>query len=192
MFHFAIWLAVWSVQGPGLVLHYITIPGVFFHELAHQLMCYLLGHRVLEVRYLEFNSGGGRSGCVIHRGPPYGWHNFLIGMAPLFLSGLIWSGTLAYAWWLFRGNSGSALWQIVILGICAWVAISATYSGLPSDRDLENLYDTQMTVWNFPLRLITWPFYLLGYTERFCVMGWTPWRVAVIAGTVYAIISIWF
>lgn len=192
MFRWAIWLAIWTVQGPGLVLHYITIPGVFFHELAHQLMCYCLGHRVLEVSYLRFNSGGSGSGYVIHEGPPYGWHRFLIGMAPLFLAGLIWSGTLTYAWWLFRDASGTPLWQWAILGICSWMAISATYAGVPSDRDLENLYDTRMTLWDFPLRLITWPFYLLGFTERFCIMGWTLWRIMVVVGTVYAIFRIWF
>ena len=40
------------IQTAGLVMHFITIPGSFFHELAHQLACYLVGHQVLEVRYI--------------------------------------------------------------------------------------------------------------------------------------------
>ncbi len=40
---------VWAA---GRLMHFITIPGSFFHEVAHQLACCAVGHRVLEVRYI--------------------------------------------------------------------------------------------------------------------------------------------
>lgn len=69
---------IWTA---GLVMHFITIPGSFFHELAHQLACYLVGHRVLEVRYMVRDNPT-LAGYVLHEGPPGVARHLFIGIAP--------------------------------------------------------------------------------------------------------------
>ena len=58
------------VRTAGLAMHIITIPGSFFHELAHQLACYMVGHKVLEVRYIVRTArlSPGMCGIGGHRG----------------------------------------------------------------------------------------------------------------------------
>ena len=85
--HTVIWTA-------GLVMHYVTIPGSFFHELAHQLACYLVGHRVLEVRYIVRDNPA-YAGYVLHQGPPGVARHLLIGIAPLLMGIAIWAATLS-------------------------------------------------------------------------------------------------
>ena len=87
------------IQTAGLVMHFITIPGSFFHELAHQLACYLVGHRVLEVRYIVRDNPA-YAGYVLHQGPPGVARHLFIGIAPLLMGFAIWAVTLGLGWFL--------------------------------------------------------------------------------------------
>ena len=80
------------VRTTGLAMHIITIPGSFFHELAHQLACYIVGHKVLEVRYIVRDSPT-FAGYVRHQGPPGAARHLLIGIAPLLMGAAIWGGS---------------------------------------------------------------------------------------------------
>ena len=89
------------IWGTGLAMHIITIPGTFFHELAHQLACYLVGHRVLAVKYLELNDPV-FAGYVLHEGKPGVARHLIIGSAPLLMGLGIWSSALTLGWYAAR------------------------------------------------------------------------------------------
>ena len=75
----------------ALIMRWLTWPGSFFHELAHQLACYVAGHEVLEVRYIIRNDPNNVAGYVRHRGPPGVGRELFIGIAPLFLGFMVWA-----------------------------------------------------------------------------------------------------
>ena len=173
---------IWTT---GLVMHVITIPGTFFHELAHQLACYLVGHRVLEVKYLVLDDPV-FAGYVVHQGPPGPVRHLVIGAAPLFMGFVIWVGTLALGWlWLQDGNA--ALWQVGALLILAWCTAAATYHCLPSPLDMEGVFRQPFTLLTVPCYLIAAPLWLLAQNYRISLWGWTLWRVVVVIGTAYTI-----
>ena len=124
-FLFIYWL-ISLIRSAGLVMHFITIPGSFFHELAHQLACYLVGHRVLEVRYMVRDDPT-LAGYVLHEGPPGVARHLFIGIAPLLMGFIIWAITLST--WLRDGQI--ALWQAPILIVAAWITAAATHYPAP-------------------------------------------------------------
>ncbi len=166
-------------------MHYITIPGSFFHELAHQLACYLVGHRVLEVRYIVRDNPA-FAGYVLHQGPPGVGRHLLIGIAPLLMGFAIWAFTLGLGWlWLNDGRT--ALWQVGVLGVAAWATAAATYAALPSPLDMEGVFKQPFSILTIPCYLIAGPVWLIAHDYKFHLWGWTVWRVLVVMGTAYAI-----
>ena len=173
---------IWTT---GLVMHYITIPGSFFHELAHQLACYLVGHRVLEVRYMVRDNPA-FAGYVLHQGPPGVARHLFIGIAPLLMGFAVWALTLGLGWlWLNDGRI--ALWQVGILGVLAWATAAATYAALPSPLDMEGVFKQPFSLLTIPCYLIAGPVWLIAHDYKVHLWGWTLWRVLVVAGTAYAV-----
>ncbi|MEH7014271.1 hypothetical protein V7087_26255 [Neobacillus niacini] len=62
--------------------------GTPIHELGHLLQCYIWGHRVTRVKFLQLNSPSGVLGYVEHQYNPGNIYqqigNFFIGMGPIF------------------------------------------------------------------------------------------------------------
>ena len=173
---------IWTA---GLVMHYVTIPGSFFHELAHQLACYLVGHRVLEVRYIVRDNPA-YAGYVLHQGPPGVARHLLIGIAPLLMGIAIWGVTLSLGWlWLRDGQI--AFWQVGILVVAAWATAAATYAALPSPLDMEGVFQQPFSLLTIPCYLIAGPVWLIAHDYKLHLWGWTLWRVLVVIGTAYAI-----
>ena len=172
------------IQTAGLVMHFITIPGSFFHELAHQLACYLVGHQVLEVRYIVRDNPA-YAGYVLHQGPPGVARHLLIGIAPLVMGFAIWTVTLGLGWfWLRDGQI--ALWQAGILLVAAWMTAAATYAALPSTPDMASVFQQPFSLLTIPCYLIAGPVWLIAHDYKMHLWGWTLWRVLVVAGTAYA------
>ena len=174
----AIWMA-------GVAMHFITIPGSFFHELAHQLACYMVGHRVLEVRYIVRDDPT-FAGYVLHQGPPGVARHLFIGIAPLLMGFAIWAGALAMGWFFLRDGQ-IAIWQVAVLLAIAWTTAAATYHAVPSPLDMEGVFEQPFTILSIPCYLVAVPVWLLAHNYRFHLWGWTLWRVLVVTGTGYVI-----
>lgn len=173
---------VWTA---GYVMHYITIPGSFFHELAHQLACYLVGHKVLEVRYMVRDDPT-LAGYVLHQGPPGVGRHLLIGIAPLIMGFFIWAVTLGLGWY-FLHDGRIAIWQAVLLLAMAWATAAATYHAVPSPLDMENVFKQPFSLLTIPCYAIAGPVWLFAHTYKFHLWGWTVWRILVVIGTIYVI-----
>ena len=173
------------IQTAGLVMHFITIPGSIFHELAHQLACYLVGHQVLEVRYIVRDNPA-YAGYVLHQGRPGVARHLFIGIAPLLMGFAIWAVTLGLGWfWLSDGQI--ALWQVGVLMVAAWMTAAATYAALPSPLDMEGVFQQPFSLLTIPCYLIAGPVWLIAHDYKLHLWGWTLWRVLVVAGTAYAV-----
>ncbi len=168
-----------------MVMHYITIPGSFFHELAHQLACYLVGHRVLEVRYIVRDNPA-YAGYVLHQGPQGVARHLFIGIAPLLMGFAIWAGALTLGWYFFKDGQ-IALWQVGVLVLAAWMTAAATYAALPNPVDMEGVFQQPFSILTIPCYLIAGPVWLIAHDYRLNLWGWTLWRVLVVIGTAYAI-----
>ena len=173
------------VRAAGLAMHIITIPGSFFHELAHQLACYIVGHKVLEVRYIVRDSPT-FAGYVQHQGPPGAARHLLIGIAPLLMGAAIWGGSLALGQYLL-GDGYVGPWEAALLLAAAWITANATYHALPSPQDMENVFRQPFGVFSIPCWLLAAPVWVLAQNYRVHLWGWTPWRILVVVGTGYAI-----
>lgn len=167
------------------MMHYITIPGSFFHELAHQLACYMVGHRVLEVRYMVRDNPA-FAGYVLHQGPPGVARHLFIGIAPLLMGFAIWAGALSLGWYFFR-DGDAAIWQVAVLLLAAWATAAATYAALPSPLDMEGVFRQPFSVLTIPCYLIATPVWLISHDYKLSLWGWTTWRVVVVIGTAYVI-----
>ena len=173
---------VWAA---GKLMHYITIPGSFFHELAHQLACYAVGHRVLEVRYIVRDNPA-FAGYVLHQGPPGVARHLFIGIAPLLMGFGIWVGALALGWHFLRDGQ-IVLWQAGVLIVVAWVTAAATYAALPSPLDMEGVFQQPFSILTIPCYAVAGPVWLIAHDYRLHLWGWTLWRVLVVIGTAYVI-----
>ncbi len=173
---------IWTA---GLAMHYITIPGSFFHELAHQLACYLVGHRVLEVRYMVRDNPA-FAGYVLHQGPPGVARHLFIGIAPLLMGAAIWLFALALGWYFLRDGQ-IAIWQVAVLLVVAWATAAATYAALPSPLDMEGVFQQPFSILTIPCYLVAAPVWLIAHDYRLNLWGWTIWRVVVVMGTAYVI-----
>lgn len=149
------------------IISIITFPGVIFHELGHQIFCYLTGVRVSKVRYLRF---GNPPGYVIHEEPRIFLQAFLIETAPFILNSL--AAVLLFVWARFSGY-----YPLLI-----WLAISAGLHSFPSRGDAKNLLRlTNKKVLRFNiLAIIGYPIVLIIYIFNFLRIFWLDWIYLVI------------
>lgn len=126
---------------PGWMVAIATFPGIFLHEIAHQLMCNLLGLPVLEVHY--FALFGESAGHVRYKSPDDFYVTFLVSMAPLILNSLVCMLFLfpfLISYQLGTNDYVSLGMPFLILKyVLAWIGISAGFWAMPSPRDLENM-----------------------------------------------------
>jgi predicted small integral membrane protein len=77
---------VFSVIIPGYIISILTFPGVIVHELAHQLLCYVCGIKVIKVKYFQFDNP---SGYVVHEGTDRPGKVFITSMGPFIINTLL-------------------------------------------------------------------------------------------------------
>ncbi len=173
----------------AIAMRWLTWPSSFFHELAHQLACYAVGHKVLEVRYIIRNDPNNVAGYVRHEGPPGVGKELLIGIAPLLMGLAIWAFYIALAIFLTSDRS-LGLSDTLILIAATLVAANAAYSALPSPQDMSNVFRQPFSLLTIPCYLLAGPVWIISYNYRCVLWGWTPWHAIVVAGTVYALYSV--
>ena len=168
---------------------FLTWPGSFFHELAHQLACYAVGHKVLEVRYIIRNDPNNRAGYVVHQGPPGAGKELFIGIAPLLMGLFIWVifVSLAYA---FARDSQLGIAEFLEVLVAILVTANATYHALPSPQDMENVFKQPFSITTIPCVLIAGPLWVIGHNYRCILFGWTPWHAVVCLGTLYVFYNV--
>jgi hypothetical protein len=109
----------------------LTFPGVFAHELAHELACRLLGVTVSDVNYFKFT--GETLGSVSRSPTNSVIKAFLISFAPLFLNVFLGLALLIPSWvYVVHFESGS-----YALFLRFWVAASILAHACPSHVDAE-------------------------------------------------------
>ena len=173
----------------AIVMRWLTWPGSFFHELAHQLACYVVGHEVLEVRYIIRDDPNNVAGYVRHRGPPGVGRELLIGIAPLLLGLTIWVAYIGLAAFLtIDGSLGFG--GTLILIAATLVTANATYHALPSPQDMTNVFRQPFPLLTIPCYLVAAPVWIVGHNYGCVLWGWTPWHVLVVAGTLYTLYSV--
>ncbi len=168
---------------------WLTWPGSFFHELAHQLACYAVGHKVLEVRYIIRNDPGNRAGYVRHQGPPGAGKHLLIGIAPLLMGLAVWAAFIGLAEYLTGDGKLGAVEALIIVGAIL-VTANVTYHALPSPQDMENVFQQPFSLTTIPCYIIAGPVWLISHNYRCILYGWTPWHTAVVAGTIYELYNV--
>ena len=170
-------------------MRWLTWPGSFFHELAHQLACYAAGHEVLEVRYIIRNDPNNVAGYVRHRGPPGVGRELFIGIAPLLLGVAIWVAFIGLAAFLTRDGSLSPIDTLLVLAAMLGTA-NATYHALPSPPDMENVFSQPFSAATIPCYIIAGPVWIVSHNYRCILYGWTPWHALVVVGTIYALYNV--
>ena len=165
----------------------LTWPGSFFHELAHQLACYLVGHKVLEVKYRTWRDPDGLAGFVVHRGKPGPLRVLVIGAAPLVMGVAVWSASM-YVYVVLTADGRITPMKGIVLGAVGLIALNAAYHALPSTRDIENVFRQPFCIFTtLPAYTLAAPIWVLShqYKLRFC--GWTIWEVAVTMSTIFVV-----
>ena len=173
----------------AIVMRWFTWPGSFFHELAHQLACYIVGHRVLEVRYIIRNDPNNVAGYVRHEGPPGVGRELFIGIAPLLMGASLWAVYIGLAAYLTRDGSIGLIETLLLLG-ATLVAANATYHALPSPQDMRNVFSQPFSLFTIPCFFIALPIWIVSHNYRCILWGWTPWHALVVIATVYALYSV--
>lgn len=132
------------------LFHGFFLPGVFFHELSHYVMCIIVSRKVTSAKFYKFDHSTGNLGSVsfLSGTTPRHWiPNMLIGIAPLISSTLLFmylfkdisvTGSseieIVLEQWVIAG-------QMLINGYVPWwlilIVFSVSYSSLPSKQDLK-------------------------------------------------------
>lgn len=165
-------------------MRWLTWPGSFFHELAHQLACYAMGHKVLEVRYITRNRPDSVAGYVRHRGPSGVVRELIIGIAPLVMGLGIWVFYVGLARYLTR-DGWVTVAETALLVAATLVTANATFHALPSPQDMQNVFRQRFSLATIPCYLVAGPLWMVSHNYRVIVYGWTPWHVLVVLGTLY-------
>ena len=170
----------------------LTIIGSAFHELAHQLACYAVGFRVIEVKYVLLNdpecAGYVRFEPKANAGPA---RFLLVGIAPLLMGAVVWFGCLLAAYGI-AANGIAELWELAALVAIIWIAANTAYHAVPSPTDLRNVFAQPFNIWQtIPCYAIALPFWILAYNYKIRLWGWTPWQLFVIGGSIYAATLDW-
>ena len=173
----------------AIIMRWLTWPGSFFHELAHQLACYVVGHKVLEVRYIIRNDPNNVAGYVRHEGPPGIGKHLLIGIAPLLMGLAVWAAYIGLAAYL-TGDRSLGLTDTLILIGATLVAANAAYHALPSPQDMGNVFRQPFSILTIPCYLVAAPVWIISHNYRCVLWGWTPWHAIVVVGTIYALYNV--
>lgn len=109
--------------------------GVPIHEIGHALMCWLFGHRVNEIKLVQFGAADGTLGYVNHS---YDKANllhrvglFFIGIAPLLMGGTVLVGLLyvclpdVFQVWVEAAQASRTLGDVLM---ASWLFISSLFA----------------------------------------------------------------
>lgn len=170
---------------PGLLISILTFPGVIVHELAHQLMCRILGIAVLDACYFRI---GNPSGYVVHEAPKENYKNILIGVGPFFVNTIIGALIAApSAIAVIKFGSGSFVDYFL-----AWLGVSIAMHSFPSTGDAKSIWQS---VWrretSVGTKLIATPVVLLIYLFAIGSIFWLDLLYGVVVSMAVPNIIVW-
>jgi len=130
----------------GMIVTWVTFPGVILHEWAHKFFCDRAGVPVYEVKYFSF---GNPAGYVRHGEINRYRDLFLITTAPFLINSLFAIGMFA-----IRALNLNSYLNIVLL----WLGISFALHAFPSYADAKQLGVRSNRIWEqHPIALIGFP-----------------------------------
>ena len=118
---------------PGILITFVTFPGVIVHELAHQLFCRLYKVPVFQVVYFRL---GNPAGYVLHEIPKNKWHSIMISIGPFIVNTVIGAlVALPAALPVFKfDNAGPLDYFLIYLGV------SIAMHAFPSTGDAKSIW----------------------------------------------------
>lgn len=178
----------------GIIIQYVTFPGVIVHELAHQLFCRWCKVPVFKVVYFQKGTPrfqkGDPIGYVVHEKAETPMQNILISIGPFIVNTLL--GALIAmpaAMPVFELNSAGPLDYLLI-----YLGVSIAMHAFPSRGDAKNVLKTVEDP-NTPrwVRIIGYPIVGLIYAGSIGSMFWLDlvYGIAVATGIPRLIIAIW-
>ena len=151
----------------------LTFPGVIAHELAHEIMCRLLGVRVQKVCYLRL---GNPPGYVIHESPNGAIGHILIGTGPLLVNSIV--GLLMGLLYRLPSLSGTSAGFVLL-----WLGISFAAHSFPSTGDAKSMW---RGLWGkgMPIlgRIISIPLVVIIYLGALASVFWADVIYGVFIG----------
>lgn len=165
---------------PGILITFVTFPGVIVHELAHQLFCRIFKVAVFEVKYFQFSNP---AGYVIHEKPSKQYQHLLIAVGPFILNSIL--GALialpaAYDIMTFSDTSN------MLNYILAWLGVSIAMHSFPSTVDAKSIWD-MLKESDTPLylKIVGYPIVSLIYLGALGSVIWIDFIYAIFICTIF-------
>ncbi|HMK45620.1 MAG TPA: DUF3267 domain-containing protein [Methanocella sp.] len=134
----------------GVIVTWITFPGVILHEWSHKTFCNIAGVPVYEVKYFTF---GNPAGYVRHGEVTRYRDAFLVTIAPFIVNTIF--ALLAFVIPALHIND---IVNIVFL----WLGASFAMHAFPSNGDAKNLWNHSRQMWRSnPVALIGFPLVMI-------------------------------
>lgn len=114
---------------PGILISFLTFPGVIVHELAHQLACRFVKVPVFKVCYFQSKNP---NGYVIHERTKNFFQTVVISMGPFILNSIL--GLFIFLPGRFSVEEG------LIEYFLMWLGISILMHAFPSQQDLAYVF----------------------------------------------------
>lgn len=115
---------------PGVIISFLTFPGVILHEFAHKKFCDWFNVKVFDVKY--FKSDGG--GHVIHERTKNYKAIFWISTGPLIINSIACFLLALLAGLFYEGVE-------IIFWFLAWLSLSFGSHSFPSNQDANNVFE---------------------------------------------------
>lgn len=113
--------------------------GVPIHEIGHALVCLLFGHKVEEIKFVQFGDADGTMGYVNHSYEPSNlFHRiglFFIGIAPMVMG----VASITLALWLTLPDTFEKWWTAITTAETLLDSLVGTVSLIPALFTIENL-----------------------------------------------------
>jgi len=135
----------------GMIVTWVTFPGVILHEWSHKTFCNIAGVPVYEVKYFTF---GNLAGYVRHGEITRYRDAFLITIAPFIVNTIFAILVFIVSALLYIDN--------IIYIVFVWVGVSFAMHAFPSDVDAQTLWGHTKRKWRRnPVALIGFPLVML-------------------------------
>lgn len=156
------------IPGLGLIISYLTFPGIIVHEFAHQVFCRLLRIPVYEVVYFRF---GNPCGYVTHESSNDPLKVFLTSTGPFLINTLMGLAILTpVSIPILRFREYDSPLHLLL----AWVGFSILMHAFPSTGDAKVMVERILKNENvgFPAKLLSAPVIGLIYLGAIGSVVW--------------------
>lgn len=153
----------------GLVVTWVTFPGVVLHEWSHKFFCDRVEVPVYEVKYFRFGDPAGyvRHGEVTRYGDA-----FLITIAPFIINSIV-----ALLMFMLPAFKVTGIFNLFFV----WLGVSFAMHAFPSDGDAKHIWERSKSVWRQnPVALLGFPLVIIIRIANLLRMFWFDLIYAVI------------